>query len=106
MRALGFSPGAVTGLFVLESVALALMFSAAGALLGALACEAAKALLSFPPGSSLGIVLDGGHLALEPRPADMALVTGLIALFAALFSFFPARRGGRIPPVEALTATF
>jgi ABC-type lipoprotein release transport system permease subunit len=35
----------------------------------------------------------------------MVGVVAVIALFAAFFSFFPARRGGAVPPVEALTKT-
>jgi len=106
MRALGFQAGGVTALFVAESVALALVFSGGGALLGAGAAGAVRGLLRFPPGGNLGIFLEGGRLALLPKPLDMAAVVLAVSLFAALFSYFPARRGGRIRPVEALTRTF
>ncbi|MBL8965865.1 MAG: FtsX-like permease family protein [Spirochaetaceae bacterium] len=106
MRALGFQAGGVTALFVGESVALALAFSAAGAALGSLAAGAVRWLLSFPPGGQLGLFLEGGRLALRPDLRDIALIVIAIALFAALFSWFPARRGGRIRPVDALTRTF
>jgi putative ABC transport system permease protein len=106
MRALGFSSGSVTGLFVLESVALALMFSLAGAAAGALASLAVRAALPIPAGGNLAILLSNGRLALEPRLADMAAIVLAIAAFAAAFSYFPARRGGRIRPVEALSSTF
>ena len=106
MRALGFQAGGVTALFVAESVALALVFSGGGALLGAAAAGAVRGLLRFPPGGNLGIFLEGGRLALLPKPLDMAAIVLAVSLFAALFSYFPARRGGRIRPVEALTRTF
>jgi putative ABC transport system permease protein len=106
MRALGVGSGGVTGLFMLESSALAVMFSVAGAALGALASLAVRAFLPIPAGGNLAILLSGGRLALEPRPADMAAIVLAMALFAALFSYFPARRGGRIRPVEALASTF
>jgi putative ABC transport system permease protein len=106
MRAIGLESGGVTGLFVLESSALALIFSAGGALVGALASILVRAVLKLPAGGSLGILLSSGHLALEPRLGDLAAVVLVIVLFAALFSYFPARRGGRIPPVEALASTF
>ena len=106
MRAIGFTSGGVTGLFVLESSALAAMFSAAGAVLGAVACVLVRAALPIAPGGNLAILLSSGHLALEPRLGDMAAVVLVIAAFAAAFSYFPARRGGRIRPVEALTSTF
>ena len=106
MRAIGVDSGGVTALFVLESGVLAALFSLAGSLLGAAASLAARAALSFPPGGNLAILLSSGHLALEPKPGDMALVILAITLFAAIFSWLPARRGGRISPVDALTKTF
>ncbi len=106
MRALGFTSGSVTGLFVMESVALAVMFSIAGAAAGALASLAVRSWLPIPSSGNLAILLSSGRLALEPRPADMLVIILVMALFAAAFSYFPARRGGRIRPVEALSSTF
>jgi putative ABC transport system permease protein len=106
MRALGVEAGGVTGLFVLESSALAIMFSVAGAVIGAVLSLAVKAFVAIPSGGNLAILLSAGHLALEPRLADMAAIVLAMALFAAAFSYFPARRGGRIKPVEALASTF
>jgi putative ABC transport system permease protein len=106
MRAIGVGSSLVTGLFVLESSALAVMFSAAGAALGALASLIVRGALVFPSGGNLALVLDRGHLVLEPRLLDMAAIVAIITLFAAVFSYFPARRGGRIKPVEALASTF
>jgi putative ABC transport system permease protein len=106
MRAMGVDAAAVTALFTLEGSALALMSAAAGAVLSALVCVAFRAGVSFPAGGNLAIFLDAGHLALEPNLGDTAIIVAAIALIAAAFSFFPARRGGRIKPVEALTATF
>jgi ABC-type lipoprotein release transport system permease subunit len=37
---------------------------------------------------------------------DGAAIVAIIVLFSALFSYFPARRGGHIKPVDALTSTF
>jgi putative ABC transport system permease protein len=106
MRAIGLDSGAVTGLFVMEGVALALMFSLAGAIAGALACLAVGAWIPVPAGGSLAILLNSGRLALEPRLGDMLCIVLAIAAMAAAFSYFPARRGGRIRPVEALASTF
>jgi putative ABC transport system permease protein len=106
MRAIGFQSRTVTALFVIEAAALAAMFSAAGSALGALACLAARAFLRLPADGNLAILLDSGRLALEPRLADMGALVLLVAALAALFAFLPARRGGRIPPVEALASTF
>ncbi len=106
LRAMGVYASGVTSLFVCESVILALMFSAAGALLAVALSVALRFAPTFPAGGNLGLFLDGGHLALAPNIASVLAVMALIALFAAVFSFFPARRGGAIPPVEALTKTF
>ncbi len=106
MRAMGVDASAVTALFTLEGSALALMSSVAGAALSALLCVAFRAAVTLPPGGNLAIFLDAGHLALEPNLGDVTIIVVAISLIAAAFSFFPARRGGRIRPVEALTATF
>jgi putative ABC transport system permease protein len=106
MRAIGVEANGVTGLFMVESSALALMSAAAGAILGAAACLVVRFALPIPSGGNLAIFLSSGHLALEPNLGDMALLVLAIAAFAALFSYFPARRGGRIRPVEALNSTF
>ncbi|MEI6874497.1 MAG: FtsX-like permease family protein [Spirochaetota bacterium] len=106
MRAIGVGSGGVTALFVLESGVLAAMFSLGGSVIGALLSLLVRATISFPPGGNLAILLSSGHLALEPRLGDMALVILTITLFAAVFSWLPARRGGRISPVDALTKTF
>jgi ABC-type lipoprotein release transport system permease subunit len=74
--------------------------------LGAIASLAVRAWVAIPAGGNLAILLSSGRLALEPRLADMAVVVAVIAVFAAAFSYFPARRGGRIRPVEALASTF
>jgi putative ABC transport system permease protein len=106
MRAMGMEARAVTGLFVLEGTALALISAAAGAALSALICLAVRYAIPMPAGGGLAIFLDSGRLALEPNLGDMAALVAVIGAIAAAFSFFPARRGGRIRPVEALTATF
>ncbi len=106
MRAMGVESGGVTALFVFESVSLAALFSTIGALLAALTAIIIRIGPTFPPGGNLGLFLDGGHLILVPDPIGMLGVILAITIFAACFSFFPARKGGLIPPVEALTKTF
>ena len=106
MRAIGVESSAVSRLFVLEAALLALSFSLAGSALGALACLAVRLAASFPPGGSLAVFLDAGRLALEPRLGDMAALSAAIAAFAAAFAWLPARRGGRVAPVEALNSAF
>lgn len=106
MRAIGFESSGVTALFIIESVILSLIFSCAGAVLAVGLSALLRVTFAFPAGGNLGLFLDSGHLLLIPRPADIAMVIGTIAVFSAIFSFFPARKGGSIPPVEALTKVF
>jgi putative ABC transport system permease protein len=106
MRAMGMESGGVTGLFVLENVLLALIFTAAGAALALIVVLAVRTLVPFPTGGNLGLFLNRGRLALVPRPADILAVLAVITGLAGLFSFFPARRGGRIRPADALTRVF
>jgi ABC-type lipoprotein release transport system permease subunit len=105
MRAMGVEASLVTTLFVTESVLLAIMFSVAGAGLAVVVSIIMRYGPTFPPGGNLGIFLDRGRLALSPGFDAMVGVVAVIALFAAFFSFFPERRGGAVPPVEALTKT-
>ncbi len=106
MRAMGVEAPTVTGLFVMEGSALAVMAAAAGSAAAAILCLVVRYAIPIPAGGNLAIFLDSGRLALAPNLGDMLLLVLLIGLIAAAFSFFPARRGGRIRPVEALNATF
>lgn len=106
MRAMGVEAGSVTSLFVFESVSLAVIFSALGALLAAVVALVVRYAFAFPAGGNLALFLDGGHLVLVPQAVPMLGVVAVISAFAAFFSYFPARSGGSIPPVEALTKTF
>jgi ABC-type lipoprotein release transport system permease subunit len=103
LRTIGVDAGGITGLFVLENVFLALLFS----LLGVAAALVVVGILTFgvrlPLGGAAALFLDAGRLVLVPRVGDLAAIVGVITAFAALFSFFPARYGGRIRPVDALT---
>ena len=62
--------------------------------------------VQLPFGGAVALFLDGGRLVLVPRIGDLAAIVAVITAFSAIFSFFPARYGGRIRPVEALTRVF
>ena len=106
MRTIGMESGGITSLFMIENVLLALLFSLAGAAVALLVAAIIVTLVPVPPTGAMALFLDGGHLVLIPRLQDVAGVVLLIAAFSALFSFFPARHGGRIKPVDALTRIF
>jgi ABC-type lipoprotein release transport system permease subunit len=106
LRTIGMAAGGVTGLFMLESILLALIFS----LIGTGVALGAAALLRFvivlPLSGNAALFLNQGHLMLVPRVTDILMIIAIITGFSALFSFFPARRGGKIRPVEALNRVF
>ncbi len=106
MRAMGLEADSVTFLFVAESVGLALIFSAAGSALAVLVCYLFRLGPTLPADGNLGLFLVDGKLMLHPQIVGVLGVILVISAFAAVFSFFPARKGGAIPPVQALTNTF
>jgi putative ABC transport system permease protein len=106
MRAMGMEARSVTLLFILENTVLAFFFSLVGTALSLLVMGFFSLFVRFPAAGQIGVILDAGRLVLVPTVPDALLVIGLIVLFAGVFSFFPARYGGRIKPVDALTSTF
>ena len=106
MRTIGVGAGGITSLFVLENVFLTLLFSLAGVAAALVVVGVFSYLVKLPFGGAVALFLDAGRLVLVPRIGDLAAIVGIITAFSALFSFFPARYGGRIRPVEALTRVF
>jgi putative ABC transport system permease protein len=106
MRTIGVEARGVTGLFVLENILLALIFTLAGVALALLVVLLLRTAVPLPAAGNLGLFLNRRRLSLVPRATDIMLILAVITGFTALFSFFPARRGGRIRPVEALTKVF
>lgn len=106
LRTIGMETRGVTGLFVLENILLALLFSLAGVALALIVVLVVRTSVPLNPTGALGLFLNRGRLALTPRLVDILLTLAATTGFTALFSYFPARRGGRIPPVEALTKVF
>jgi putative ABC transport system permease protein len=106
MRTIGVGSAGVTSLFVFESVFLALLFCLIGVGAALLVIGAFTFLIPLPLAGAAALFLNKGHFVLVPRFVDGALIVAVITFFSALFSFFPARYGGRIRPVEALTRVF
>ncbi len=106
LRAMGVEAGGVTSLFMFESVLLSMMFSAIGAVTAVVVSAVFRWLVVLPGAGNLALFLNSGRLQLIPRPLDVIAIIAIIAGFSALFSYFPARKGGRIPPVVALTKLF
>jgi len=106
MRTVGVGSGGITALFVLENSFLALLFSLVGVAAALLAVAVVAGLVQLPAEGAIALFLDRGRLVLVPRPGDIAVTVGLVTVFSAIFAFFPARRGGTIKPVDALTRVF
>ena len=106
LRAMGVEASGVTSLFVFESVILAFIFSGIGAIFAVIIASLFRYVIILPAAGEIGLFLDAGHLVLIPRFVDVLAIVMVIMGFSALFSYFPARKGGRIPPVEALTKLF
>jgi len=106
MRAIGVDSSGVTSIFVLENLVLSLVFIAAGVLLAFGVSFLFRYAIVLPDSGNLGLFLNRGHLVLIPTAGGVLSIAGIILLFTALFSYFPARRGGRITPVEALSKVY
>ena len=106
MRTIGMEAGGVTFLFMVENVLLAGLFLMMGVVVSLSLISVFNTLVSFPMNSAFSLFLRGGHLVLVPRLVDILAIGIVILGLSALFSYFPARKGGRIRPVEALTRVF
>ena len=106
MRTIGVEARGVTGLFVLENILMALIFTLAGVALALVIVLVIRTTVPLPSTGNLGLFLNRGRLSLVPRFLDVLIILAVTTGFTALFSYFPARRGGRIRPVEALTKVF
>ncbi len=99
LRSLGFRRRQVVRLFTLEGGLLALVSSAVGLVVAAIACVCVNAA---------GVTYSAG-VASQPIPLTVSLLPGM-AIAATLFltgvgvfaSFFPARRASRLPIPDAL----
>ena len=106
MRTIGMGSAGITSLLMIENVLLALLFSLIGVAAALAVAGILVTLVPLPATGAVALFLDKGHVVLIPRVGDVAGIVLLIAAFSALFSFFPARHGGKIRPVDALTRVF
>ncbi|MBN2324381.1 MAG: ABC transporter permease [Spirochaetes bacterium] len=102
MRTIGMESGGVVSIFVLENIYLALLFVLAGIAIGFGVMALLVYGVTLPAKGAFSLLLDNGRLALRPRGADIVLIIVAISAFAAIFSYIPSRRAGKIPPAEAL----
>lgn len=96
LRAVGASRRQVTATVVIEALLLGLVASAVGLALGVGFAAGLRSLLD-----AFGFGMPSSSLPVEPRTALWAFVVGTGVTVVA--SLHPARRAGRLAPVEALT---
>ncbi len=105
LRAIGSEQGDIVALFVFENVFLSLLFVTLG-ILGAFGIMGIiGTFLVLPSDGFLGLFLSNGHIVFVVQPLAILFIFVTLLLFTALFSLFPARYGGKIPPVVALNKT-
>ncbi len=105
LRAMGAEQGDIIKLFVVENMLLCLLFVAAGITAALVIAALFSTVITVPSDGALGLFVNRGRFVLQPTLVAAAAITVALVLFTMLFSFFPARRGGRIPPVVALNKT-
>lgn len=94
-RAIGATRRQVTRSVLVEALAVGLVGSTIGLIVGVLLAIGIKLLFGF-----IGLDLAGASLVFAPRTVIAAYAVGLVVtLFAA---YLPARRAGKIPPVAAM----
>jgi putative ABC transport system permease protein len=95
LRAIGASRRQVTRSLLLEATAIGVLASAVGMLAGVGLAVGLRALFH-----ALGAQIPANGLTIRPATVIISLIVGtLVAVFA---SWFPARRGAKVPPIAAM----
>ena len=106
LRAIGTETKDIVLMLIFENVFLSLLFVLAGLTAALLIIGFVSNLLTLPPAGILSLFLDQGHLVLIPTLGSRGLILTVALLFTAIFSFFPARHGGKIRAAVALSKTY
>ncbi len=96
LRAAGASRGQITSFMLVQAVVIGIAGSLLGVVLGALLAAAMAGWIRIVGGVPLGAT------AVAPGPIVISIILGIVVTLAAALE--PARRAGRIAPVEALKA--
>lgn len=102
LRAMGTERADIIGLFITENIVLSILFVCAGIIFGFVVVALFSKFITLPADGVLGLFLSKGHFVLQPTLSAIVFIIGVLVSFTALFSYFPARYGGRIPVVVAL----
>jgi ABC-type lipoprotein release transport system permease subunit len=105
LRAIGCEQNTIVKLFIAENVLLSLLFIGAGIVCGLILMTLGSTLITLPSNGTLGLFLNQGHPVFEPTILQISFILVILTFFTTLFSYFPARYGGRIKVVDALNKT-
>ena len=101
LKAIGMSPKKILMIFSLQGAALGVLGVALGTLLGAILSFGfswAQTEFSLIPGSIYRI----DHIRLQFKFWDFVAISGATVAICVLASFFPAKRGSQLQPLEGL----
>lgn len=107
LRALGASPGDISGIFLRQGVLIALVGMGLGTLLGVLASAGVTDIVAGIE-QLLGIqfldtdVYPIGYLPADLRLSDVVMINAVACLLCFIAALYPARRAARLPPADAL----
>lgn len=105
LRAIGAQRRFVTGMLLVETMAVSLFFGALGAALGALAIWAVRAAGGIPAGNDqLYFFFSGPALLPTLGTTSVAVSMGIVLLVSVLSGFYPAIIAMRVTPVEAMAS--
>jgi putative ABC transport system permease protein len=103
LRAIGAERRDIISMFIAENVFLGTIFAVIGIIAALVIVVIVSRFIVFPANGVLGLFLNKGHFVLDPSIAAIIFIISVLAFFTALFSYFPARYGGKIPVVAALS---
>ncbi|HMA65414.1 MAG: ABC transporter permease, partial [Fibrobacterota bacterium] len=105
LRAIGCEQNTIVKLFIAENVLLNLLFIGAGIVSGLILMTLGSTLITLPSNGTIGLFLNQGHPVFEPTILHIVFIFAILTFFTTLFSYFPARYGGKIQIVTALNKT-
>ncbi len=105
LRAIGCEQNSIVKLFIAENVLLSLLFIGAGIAGGLILMTLGSTFVTLPSNGTIGLFLNQGRPVFEPTIVHIVFILVILIFFTTLFSYFPARYGGRMQVVTALNKT-
>ena len=98
IAAIGTLPGKILSMFVIEGLCLGVLGAVSGSVLGVVILWLINmAKITFNFGQQQGLILSAAV-----RPADLAIISGIVILVSVIASLQPALKASRMEPIVAL----